>query len=86
MNVIEHVEVSSYDGGDDKIVKRSPFVKKSVKNITRAIDYLSFNAKIVFNHLKQAFTKALIFQYFDLKLHIQIKTNALGYVINKVLS
>ena len=55
----------------------------------RAIKKLIFlipNTKKAFNHLKQAFIKTLIFQYFGLKYYIQIKINALKYIINKVLS
>ena len=37
---------------------------------------LTSNIKKVFNHLKQVFIKALIFQHFDLENHIRIKTNA----------
>ena len=32
--------------------------------------FLTFNAKKVFNHLKQAFIKALIFQHFDLEKYV----------------
>ena len=38
------------------------------------------------NYLQLAFIKALILQHFDLKSHIQIKTNALSYAIDGVLS
>ena len=36
--------------------------------------------------MRQAFTKALILWYFDLKYHNQIETDALGYAIGEVLS
>ena len=55
----------------------------------RAIEkpnFLTLNAKKVFNHLQLAFVKAPILQNFDLKSHIQIKTDASGYTIDKVLS
>ena len=44
--------------------------------------FLIFNTKKIFNYLWLAFIKALIHQYFDLKNHIQIKTNILGYAIS----
>ena len=43
-------------------------------------------AKEVFNYLRQAFIEALILQYFDLKNHIQIETDASGYAISGVFS
>ena len=48
--------------------------------------FLSFGIKKAFNHLWQAFIKALILQYFNLECHIQIKTNASCYAIRRVLS
>ena len=49
-------------------------------------NFLTLNAKKVFNYLRLAFIKALILQYFDLKNHIWIKTDASGYTISEVLS
>ena len=60
-------------------------IKKSVK-AARVFDYLTPAAKKAFNHLWHAFTKALIFQYFDPKWHIQIKTNALDYIFSRALN
>ena len=34
------------------------------------LSFLTPNTRMVFNYLQLAFTKALIFQYFDLKYHI----------------
>ena len=48
--------------------------------------FLTFNAKKAFNHLSQAFIKALIFQHLDLESHIQIEIDVLGYAIVGVLS
>ena len=48
--------------------------------------FLTLDAKIAFNYLRLAFTKALIFWYFDPKCHIWIETNILGYTIDKVLN
>ena len=48
--------------------------------------FQTFNAKKTFNHLKQAFIKALILWHFDLKSHIWIKIEASNYAISKMLS
>ena len=53
---------------------------------TREPNFLTSDTKKTFNHLRLAFIKALILQHFDLKSYIQIKTNALGYAIGRVLS
>ena len=59
-----------------------------VSNIeaTKKTTFLNFNAKKVFNYLKQMFIKALIFWYFDLKNCIWIETIALSYAINRMLN
>ena len=44
------------------------------------------NARKVFTKFKQAFVEVLIFNYFDLKCHIQIEMNILSYIISKILS
>ena len=48
--------------------------------------FLTLEAKSTFNRLRLAFTKAPILWHFDPKCHIWIKTNALGYAIDGVLS
>ena len=53
---------------------------------TREPNFLISDAKKTFNHLRLAFIKAPILQYFDLESHIQIETDALGYAIGGVLS
>ena len=53
---------------------------------TREPIFLIPSAKEVFNQLRQAFTKALILQHFNLEYYIRIETNALGYAIRKVLN
>ena len=52
----------------------------------RKPNFLTFNTIKTFNHLQLAFIKAPIFPHFNLKSHIQIKTNASGYAIEKMLS
>ena len=54
--------------------------------IVKEFIFLSYNNKKVFNYLQLSFIKALILQHFDLKSHIQIKTNILGYTIGRVLN
>ena len=49
-------------------------------------NFLTFDTKKVFNYLRLAFIKSPILQHFDLENHIRIKTNALGYTIDGVLS
>ena len=48
--------------------------------------FLTSSAKEAFNQLRQVFTKTSIFRHFDPEWHIQIETNASGYVIGGVLS
>ena len=48
--------------------------------------FLTPNAKIAFNCLRLAFTKALIFWRFDPECHIWIEIDALGYAISEMLS
>ena len=71
------------NGGDYKneMVKRLPS-----KNLNRAMDYLTPEARLVFTKLKKAFTKALILQHFDLKCHIWIEIKMSSYAISRVLS
>ena len=57
----------------------------NIKAIKKSI-FLTFNAKKIFNNLKQAFIKVLILQYFNLKSYILNKTDVLDYAINGVLS
>ena len=59
--------------------------KKGVK-ATRDSNYLIPAAQKAFNHLRNAFTQAPIFQYFDLEQHIRIETDVSGYAIGGVLS
>ena len=54
--------------------------------LTKKPIFLTFNAKKTFNYLRQAFIKTLIFQYFDPKSHIWIKTDISSYTIDRVLS
>ena len=65
----------------DKMVEKSPS-----KNLNGITGYLNPNARQFFTQLRQAFIKALIFQYFDLEYYIQIETDVLNYTISKVQS
>ena len=63
------VSIVSYGGDyDDKTVKRL-----LPKNSNKAIAYQTLEARLTFNKLKKAFTKAPILQHFDLEYHIRIK-------------
>ena len=48
--------------------------------------FLTPDARITFNCLRLAFTKAPILWHFDLECHIQIETNTSNYAISDVLN
>ena len=48
--------------------------------------FLTPDTKTTFKHLWLAFTKAMIFQYFDPECPIWIETDASGYAIGDMLS
>lgn len=48
--------------------------------------FLTSGTRKTFNYLKKAFIKVPIFQYFNLKYYILIKTTALSYTIDRVLT
>ena len=50
------------------------------------LNFLTPNAKKIFNHLQLAYIKALILWHFDLENYIWIKTDISGYAIGKVLN
>ena len=82
MDMAEVNEFDFCDGDcEDETVETSPF-----KNLNKATSYLTPNARQAFTQLKQAFTKALILEHFDLECHIQIEIDASGYAIGDVLS
>lgn len=49
-------------------------------------NFLTSKARKAFNYLKQAFTKASVFQHFDPKCYIWIETNISGYTMGRVQS
>ena len=57
----------------------------NVKTIGES-NFLTYNAKKIFNYLWLTFIKALILQPFDLENHIRIETDKSGYAIGRVLS
>ena len=64
---------------------------KTSKNLfhskkTVGSDFLTTEVQLVFAKLREAFVKVSIVHYFDLKRHIWIETDELGYAINGVLS
>ena len=84
MDVAERDKVGTVgSGGDceDETLKRL-----TSKNLNITMGYLTSKARLAFNKLKKAFTKAPILQNFDPECHIQIETGASGYAIGRVLS
>ena len=80
--------------GGDKTDDKNPSKKSKntksriwtrIKIIKKSI-FIILDTNEVFNQLRQAFTKTPIFWHFDPKCYIQIKINALGDGIEKVLS
>lgn len=67
----------------EKVSKTSK--SKSTKSSSRS-GFLTFEAKIAFAQLRQAFIKVLILQHFDPERHIWIETNASRYAIGGILS
>ena len=61
----------------------SNIISNSAKNVS---NYLISDTKRAFNQLRQAFTKAPIFQHFDLKQFIRVQTDVSGYIIGGLLS
>ena len=84
MDVAESDEIGGGSGSDceDGTAKRS----SRSKNLNKATGYLTPDARRAFTQLRQAFTKALIFWYFDLECHIRIEIDVLGYAICGILS
>ena len=62
------------------------FKKLSKFKKTVRLDFFIFKTRLAFTKLRQAFFKAPILHHFDSKRHIQIKTDALGYIINNVFN
>ena len=85
MSIVQDDEVGRVGGGDceNKTVEKSPLTSK---NSNGPIGYLTLKARLAFNQLRKAFTKALILQHFDPKCHIRIETDMLGYANGRVLS
>ena len=78
--MVKDVQIGSGDSGNSETIGRSPPYKKSAIG---AIGHLIPNVKTTLIQLSKAFTKALIFYYFDPKYYIQIKTTIFGYAINE---
>ena len=84
MDVAERDNIGTIGGSSDckdKMVKRS-----LSKNSNRATSYLTPKARLAFTKLRKSFTKAPIFQHFDLEYHIRIETHMLNYVISGILN
>lgn len=53
---------------------------------TNRYSFLTLDAKLISLQLRQVFTKAPIFYYFNSKHYISIKTNTFGYTIDIIFS
>ena len=74
---------ADYPSSDHVSHTVSNIVSNSAKNIS---NYLTPDAKMAFDQLRQAFTEAPIFQYFDPEWYIRVKTDTSGYAIGGILS
>lgn len=85
---IKRLSSKNSNGADYQAIdaKKGDIGAKKGNGGARNFRYLISDIKNVFNQLRQAFTKAPIFQHFDLKHHIRIETNISGYAIDEVLS
>ena len=87
---IDYGEIDGGEIGDDKIGKKvqklSKFKNLSKSKKTIGLDFLTPRARLAFTKFRQTFDKAPIFHHFDSEYHIQIETNASGYVIGVVFS
>ncbi len=68
------------------VVKLAKSKKPNFAKTNSGSDFLIFEVKEVFIHLRKAFNEVPIFNHFDQGCHIQIETDTLGYAIGGVLS
>lgn len=101
MNVFEKNEIGDSGSNDikftftimskkstraDYLTSKGNINTKKDTNGAKNFRYLPPDAKHIFNLLWQAFTKAHIFQHFDLERHIRVETDASSHAIGKVPS
>ena len=67
---------------DDRLANLSSFIKK----MSSRSGFFTFEANLTFTKLRKMLTIALIIYHFDPKRHVQIKTDASGYAIGRILS
>lgn len=80
--------ISKVSGAKFKIIIMLGFLAKFklLVELSPQSGFLTLKARLAFAKLRQAFIKALIFHYFDLKCHICVQINALGYIICRIFS
>ena len=90
--------LKTFKTNNNKVIRVKDRVDKMVVNLLKNSIYIlnirairkptfsTWNCKKTFNHLQFAFIKAPIYQYFETKIHIQIKNDASKYAIDRVLS
>lgn len=59
--------------------------KISIRSLMSRTDLLTLGARLAFTKLKKAFSITAIYNYFDLKHYIQIKTDISDYAISGIL-
>ena len=89
-NELDRWKVNSDEVENDEIEKKVQKLSKS-KNLSKSkktvgSDFLTPKAKLAFTKLRQAFVKALILYHFNPERYIWIKTDVLGYTIDRVLN
>lgn len=59
---------------------------KLLVKLSSEMGFLTFEARLAFTKLKETLIDVLIFHHFDLKYHIQIKTDILNNAISEILN
>lgn len=69
-----------------KIIGGKIIIEVNIVNPEFRMRFFSLGAKLAFTKLRHAFNTTLILQYFDLKCHIWIETDASRYAISGICS
>lgn len=72
--------------GGDKIDDKNVNLLSKTKKISSKVGFFTFESKLAFTQLKNAFIKVPILYHFDSERYILIEIDASGYIIDGVLS